>query len=1013
MSGSIPFLPAVTILFLNIWGFMSDFLRKFSEAGALLISMAFFINQAFAEGNPASSPPLKLEYKKFFKDAGKDPIVSSSFKTGAIKYVEWKGVNSPDALLLSSKDLKDKYLGFNLKVPGANLKDFKGKALVLSFYIKYLQGSGNIAVTIRNFQNLQTTWKLISSSSKEDSCELKGANWERVEFKCRIPDMPEVDLVDFQIGTYPSGLVEFLIDEPVLQAVETKDVKYESGLMYYSNQNGNTPLELVKDGKALAVIVTDAKATECVKYAVKELNDHIELCTGAKLPVVTDDKKIEGSAIYVGKTILSERLGVSPDMLSPDSWIVRRVDNAIIISGGDNKYNLNPKSKLLVPFGTLYAAYEFLERQLKVRWYWPGKLGTVAPENKNIIIGNINWTGNPSYNTRFAFYSVPDDKDISTDETTVWWRRMRWGSVGGSPIGMHSFNQWPGRFAKDHPEYFAIQPDGKPLLNASNGGGHVCFSNPDVLKQTIQDKRNEFDQTNWKMFSNVMPGDSDNLYYCRCDKCKSQVKPGGNFGLRSNAVWSFVNKVAAEVRKTNPKQFITCCAYMDYQDVPDFSVESNIAVTLCIFFPEMYWTENSKEKYVRVLDAWEKTGASMYMWDYLNNPRYYKGTRGAPAIYPHAIKEFYMLDNGRAQGHVLELSDINSRGERDAGSKWADWIYDSPNVYVAMRLLWNMDQDVDVILDEFYEGFYGPDAAPYMKKFYEEMELAYENPNTKGGPDFKWDWENCWLKTYPPAFIERVMGYLRKADEVSKGHEPYNARARKTLDAYLPFEANGKIFGKAVRKNDRVLKIPLALTSPEMNGDIDSPCWKNAVSTGNFVDSFNASNLLGKTEMFLMRDNQNLYIGVRATFTPESKLKLDLPQNSIDRYVWDDESCEFFFSQGDKIYQFMLGPGNVFADLYQADIKQTFDLAQKIKWNCKGIKYITKIKTNEWTAELVIPLSSLELTSPTEANPWKVNFCRNYYYAKEGGKRFQHELSTWSPTYGSFDNVKNFGRLVF
>ncbi|OGV44917.1 MAG: hypothetical protein A2017_21160 [Lentisphaerae bacterium GWF2_44_16] len=988
---------------------MSGFLKKVFFTCASLISMVFFINPGFSEEKPA---PLKLEYKSFLKDAGKDPIEGSIFQTDAIKYVEEKGVNTPGVLLASSKDFNKTWLGFNLKVPKDKIKDFKGKALLLRFYVKRLQGAGNIGATMRNFQQQKPNWKLISTTSRRGAYELKGNDWMPIEMKCRIPDMQEVDLVDFQIGMEnPVGLVEFMIDEPVLETVELKDVKYESSLMYYSDRNGKKPLELVKDGKPLAVIVTEAKPTECVKYAVQELNAHIELCTGTKLPVVTEDKKNESPALYIGKTALSERFCVSPDMLPPDSWIVRRIDNAVIISGGDNKFNLNPRSKELVPFGTLYAAYEFLERQLKVRWYWPGKLGTVTPQNKNIIVENINWEGAPSYNTRFAFYDRPDDKDISNDENTIWWRRMRRGSIGGSPIGMHSFNKWPERFAKEHPEYFAIQPDGKPLLHSNSGGGHVCFSNPDVLKQTVQDKRDEFDKTKWKMFSPVMPGDSDDLFYCRCDKCKSQVKAGKRSEFRSNPVWGFVNKAAAEVRKTHPKQFITCCAYGGYKEVPDFPLESNIAVTLCLFHPEMYWDDKGKKEYVRLLDAWEKTGASMYMWDYVNNPRYYKGTYGAPAIYPHAIKEFYMLDYGRAKGHVIELSDINNKGE--GVKKWADWIYDSPNVYVSMRLLWNINQDVDTILNEFYEGFYGSAAAPWMKKFYEEMELAYENPNTKGGPDFKWDWETCWMKTYPPAFIEKVMGYLRKAAEVSKGQEPYSARVQKTLDAYLPFEANGKVFNKADSKNDRILKVPLTQNPPEMNGTLDSPCWKNAVSSGNFVDSFNAYNLLAKTEMFLLRDDKNLYIGVRSSFPPGSKLRLDLPENSIDRYVWDNESCEFFFSQGDKKYQLMLGPGNIYADIRQPDMKQPFNLEQMIKWNCKDIKYITKLKENEWTAELAIPLSSLELSTPAEANPWRVNFCRNYYYFKEGVKDFQHELSTWSPTYGSFHNVERFGKLVF
>ena len=153
---------------------------------------------------------------------------------------------------------------------------------------------------------------------------------------------------------------------------------------------------------------------------------------------------------------------MTPDQIAPDSWLVRRVNSAIIISGGDNKHNINPVSGLygaaLTPFGTLYAVYEFLERQLGVRWYQPGKLGTVAPKTSNISAGDINWTGKPSYSARFTWGAlIKDDKDISAQDCIAWNRRMRRGCAGGSPIGMHSFNKWPERFAASHPEYFAIQ----------------------------------------------------------------------------------------------------------------------------------------------------------------------------------------------------------------------------------------------------------------------------------------------------------------------------------------------------------------------------------------------------------------------------------------------------------------------------------------------------------------------------------------------------------------------------
>ena len=397
----------------------------------------------------------------------------------------------------------------------------------------------------------------------------------------------------------------------------------------------NGSLVLVRDGKPAATIVIGSNATHTVRYAVKELNEHLELSTGTELPVAEDGQPIKGPTIQVGATELAERLGLSPRYLAPDNWVVSRAGQALLLSGGDSEYDPDPASNALLPFGTLYAVYEFLERVVGVRWYWPGELGRVVPEHTTLAVdGEVRWGGAPTFDTRFAFNALHDEADFTHSDIWTWWRRMRWGALGGSPIGMHSFNDWPSRFGKQHPEWFALQDGGHTLTQEGSMGGHVCFSDAHVLAQTIADKRREFDQKPWQRYASVMPGDSMGLYMCRCEDCQAAVHPDKPSGARhSDYVWSFVNKVAREIRKSHPGRIITCASYSDYSAIPEnLNLESNIGVTLCIGSSSQNLATDARARasHLERIASWSEKTEHIYVWDYWNNPRFDKGTYGAP-----------------------------------------------------------------------------------------------------------------------------------------------------------------------------------------------------------------------------------------------------------------------------------------------------------------------------------------------------------------------------------------------
>ena len=197
-------------------------------------------------------------------------------------------------------------------------------------------------------------------------------------------------------------------------------------------------------------------------------------------------------------------------------------------------------------------------------------------------------------------------------------------------------------------------------------GGHVCFADEEVLAQPIADKRQEFEEKPWRLYSSVMPGDSMGAYMCRCEECQAEVHPEKPSGARhTDYVWSFVNKVARETRRSHPRRLITCASYSDYAAVPEnVEFEPNVAVTLCIGSASLNLATdaNARAAYLQLIADWSEKTDQIYVWDYWNNPRFDKGTYGAPTIFPHIIQDWFALERGRVKVRVLAFTKYDSAG---------------------------------------------------------------------------------------------------------------------------------------------------------------------------------------------------------------------------------------------------------------------------------------------------------------------------------------------------------------
>ena len=378
---------------------------------------------------------------------------------------------------------------------------------------------------------------------------------------------------------------------------------------------------------------------------------------------------------------------------------------------------------------TLYAVYDFLERYGDVRWYGPGEIATVCPRRPTLAVppGEIRRRPAMSFRTIASsqlFFTTPD-QPVSMQDYSLWRLRMR---LGGLPfVASHSFYGYYDRFLKEHPDWFARGYKGRPP--------QLCYSNPKVVAQVIQDARDYFDGKPAHPGAQVLGNyfglvPMDNGQWCKCERCQAQLdadeanNPQFNNGKASGYVWGFVNQVAREVRKTHPDKTLTALAYATYAYYPKgIHLEENIAVQLCLH-TRNWWCPSMEVNDRKVLQQWvsrEGGRRPIYLWLYYCFP----GLLGSawhfpvfPGFFAHqVVPQMKLYHECGVKGIFMEHH----------GETGHSFLNDQLEMYVTWKLADDPTLDGNRLIDEFFARYYGPAAGP-MKGLYEAIEETVCSP---------------------------------------------------------------------------------------------------------------------------------------------------------------------------------------------------------------------------------------------------------------------------------------------
>ena len=493
-------------------------------------------------------------------------------------------------------------------------------------------------------------------------------------------------------------------------------------------------ITLVRDGKAQAVIIVPeglykqvqkpaeqlTSAAMSVPLAAVELADYLHKVSGVRPEIATEPQNgVEAaSRIYIGHCQANADLAAQPE-----EFVIHTKGSDLHIRGGDAA----PGG--LICHGTLYGVYDFIERELGVRWLFPGEHGEVVPKQATITLSDIHRREKPRIAKRkvrdvavsredtFApvleKWGVPLDAWKQAQGPAVngpWYRRMRLGQrieINGG----HAYAGWWEKHGQTHLEWFALQPSG--TRSQAPERERLCKSNAALWDEIARVKIAEFKADPTMLTASISPNDGGKSKFCMCEACRaldpadapkipgdSQLvdpvtkQPFAEYPSLSDRVFTFFNEIAKRVHREMPDRDLVAYAYSVYRSVP--VRVKQLQPNLIVGYVGLKHEE---------IEAWSKIAPKLYIRPNDLGPAIDLGMpRNNAAWFAEAVK--FGVEH-KAIGFDFD----NGHG---------NWSSHGLDYYVLCKALWNPDLDVAATIADYCRAAYGP-AAEGMMKYHETI----------------------------------------------------------------------------------------------------------------------------------------------------------------------------------------------------------------------------------------------------------------------------------------------------
>jgi|GEM_PF-714861 len=738
-------------------------------------------------------------------------------------------------------------------------------------------------------------------------------------------------------------------------------------------------IPLARNGQAVAEIVLPADAPPPVRYAAEELQLHVELISGAKLPILQTPGTADNRIV----------LAVAPDdyeddvrrIGTTDGYAVRTDGNTVTVFGA-------------IPKGVLNGAYKLLTRNSDLIWARPDpKLGTIFTRNPDLTLTQTDWIDIPVYVLRGWQISGKNDNIWQIRHGNNWaasyMRKSedsaRFGMIlehgGGHNLTGHYITG--DKYFEEHPEYFPFSKGVRQDPRTHRLRTQLCFSNSDMTAAFIRELDARIAQAPDYDTYRIMI--EDTWQTCECPECVKpltledgttvEFKDGRNEDFRSTQFFLWLNTIARHFQKNYPDKRILTFAYFFTEIPPRIKVEPNISISFCPI------SKNSKKRIDEPGN--EKTLERFHKW-IANTPeitwREYFGLSG-PFPRPMDAVAIYDWNYVNRYGVKRTYSEMcsDASGGRFDGAR--SWDVNAPYFWVMATA-----QDVDSLRNEFFTRVYGA-AASDIKTFYALIEKSFlTTPGIS-----RWN-DNAALHWRQSVVNAGLVDDCRAA---------LDRAAAKGLDGKrgAMLTALREVFNSYVVSEVMLPRIAGALPltrAPKVDGVISDGEWQDAVWEDGFVTIGKSSPAQKQTQFAVGYTRDALFFAIQCD-EPDNAARKLLAKNELD--IWRHDAVELFIQlPGEEtFFQFLVSAtGHRFGLKHQPD-KEFADT---------GWTSAAKDTETGYDIEVKIPFK-LFSKQPRTGQPWRFNVARTARTPNADTH------TTWAVLETNFHETQSFGSLLF
>jgi hypothetical protein len=779
-------------------------------------------------------------------------------------------------------------------------------------------------------------------------------------------------------------------------------------------------VDMVVDGKAVAEIVLPESAGPSAKVAAQELQRHLEAMSGAKLPIVSQATTNAANHVYVGDSEATRKLGVTIDDIKYDGFKIIAKDNYVVLAGKDTLHWSNYSSRFRdIPrfdrqktweeytghkwrfppildyrddskdfgfhlwdgTGTLYAMFELLE-QLGMRFYMPIEdIGIVTPKLMTIRIKEQSLKREPQFPQRV----MADIKAGQFKAEFLWYKSLRVGSSYVMPI-YHSLSGPLEMYPKEQPqEYY-----GKV-------NGEISYYIPRLTNERL--RKDQIEYLDWvdKAFPGsdyVCIGQPDGWSVMDSDDAAAgwdKLAERGASGRFSDYMWDFSLDLRKRIMEKQPdKKFITF-AYSGTRRPPTNvdKVPTNTAIVYCQ--TSQGWMLPNTD--LRYRDEWLPKLTSkdqLLIWEYyiVHAPNY--NFPPVPIIFTKLMQQNFGGLYDHSAGFMVEVgwSSENEMTRNKLVTRRPGLMH--LMLYLHGRLTWDRNLDVQAVLNEYYELFFGP-AKSEMKEFYEFAESVWMRPELRQ--------------------ITAVGGFLKQADVDRYFDILARAKARAGDSIYgkridfiaAEMEPLKNLFEKLKRTGPTVEGY-VPQEKPVIDGDLTKPFWRARGYTFNtlrdIVTGETPAHLGTSVSFRWLADNSALIVGIECMEPRMDRIRASCSTRD-DMAIFNDDSVEIRLETAQGLRPFIVvNPAGTVYDECVTDKLE--DLASFYTVKQVAVKKLS----DRWTVEVCIDAKSIKGEMPTGFFPWGVHINRQRLAGNTT------ELYMLSPSGSNFQDMKSMANLI-